>query len=115
MALVVNGDLMAEDPNCMIDELNAQVSHRLRMAGDFVPLLWETVVEKRSVEEARRRDIEVSAEELQHAADIFRAATGLANAGDTLAWLSKNGISQSEFEESLEKELIVKKLRDTGH
>ena len=105
---------MAEDPNCILIELNAEVTHRLRMAGEFVPLLWEAVVEKRSTEEAQRRHIAVSAEELQQAADSFRAATGLNSASDTMAWLSKNGISQREFEESLEKELITKKIKDTN-
>src|SRR5215468_3338174 len=56
--------------------------------------------------------IEVTDEDVQQAADNFRAKRDLCDEKRTQRWLARNHLSQHEWEESLEDEVLRLKLRD---
>lgn len=61
---------------------------------------------------AERRGIEVSDDELQRAADDFRAAHGLHDVQATEGWLAAKHLSFEDWELLLEDEIIIRKLRE---
>jgi hypothetical protein len=61
--------------------------------------------------EAKESGISVSDEELQRAADGFRAVNGLNKASDTELWLRANGISLEKLEEYLEVNILIEKFK----
>lgn len=56
--------------------------------------------------------IQVTDEEIQHAADSFRTRRDLYDEKRTDRWLAKHFLSQAEWEATLEDEIIRRKLRD---
>lgn len=63
-------------------------------------------------QQAAKRGIGVSDDELQQASDDFRAANGLYDAETTENWLAANYLTYEDWEIMLEHEVIVRKLRD---
>lgn len=62
--------------------------------------------------QADQLEIEVSDDELQQAADQFRIAHGLYEAGAVEDWLATNHLTLDDWERSLENEVLTRKLRD---
>jgi putative peptide maturation system protein len=61
---------------------------------------------------ARQRDIEVSDEELQQAADNYRAQNDLHDADTTESWLQTRKLSYEDWESLLESQVMEAKLRE---
>ena len=94
-------------------EINvAEVVDYLRITGQFTPALREVVERKFTAEEAKRRGIVVTDEELQQAADGFRFLHDLSKASDTEEWLKSTGTSLETFEQHLETNILMSKLKD---
>jgi parvulin-like peptidyl-prolyl isomerase len=84
----------------------------LHHRGRLVPLLREAAVEEFLLQQARQAGLSVSTEELQCAADAARRRQGLASAEQTQAWLQRQRLSVVEFEDALERDLLIEKLKD---
>lgn len=80
-------------------------SRRLR------PLLLDAFVESYLVSRAARMNLTVSPTELQQAADQFRMRNGMASAEQTMEWFQREAITDADFAEGLQRDLIVEKLR----
>lgn len=91
----------------------AEVVDYLKMMGTFAPALHDVVRRKVTAEEAKRRGIRISKNELQRTADAFRVMNGLHKASDTEAWLKSNGLTVETFEEFLQTNLLIKKFKDS--
>jgi len=91
----------------------AEVVDFLRVTGRFLPAVREIVERKLTVEEAKRKGLKVTVQELQKAADAFRLTNGLEKASATEAWLKSKGISLEALEDYLETNLLISKLLDT--
>jgi putative peptide maturation system protein len=61
---------------------------------------------------AERQGIEVSDDELQQAADEFRASRELHDAATTETWLAAHHLTYVDWELMLEHQIILRKLRD---
>jgi hypothetical protein len=85
----------------------------LRVRGDYPAIAQETLIRKASAEAARHKGIKVSDDELQKAADGFRLANGLQTAESTHQWLRDAGISVEVFEDYLETNLLIQKLKQS--
>lgn len=99
----------------MIESVNVNVSdvvQYLRFDGTFGSALSDVVKRKVAVREARERGISISEEELQDAADTFRQAQGLQRSEDAQEWLSERGLDLEEFEEIIEENLLISRLKD---
>lgn len=84
----------------------------LRQRGRLRPLLREAAIEQFLVSRAVQAGLTVSAEELQQAADAFRRQYGLLSAEQTHAWLGGEGLSVLDFEDVLERDLLIDRLKD---
>ena len=62
--------------------------------------------------EAAQRGLQASDEELQEAADEFRAARRLYEAEDLEKWLIANHFSVEDWERLLEEDILIRKVRD---
>ena len=79
---------------------------------NHAPVL-ERLIAKGLIDDAIRRDsIELSATELQEAMDGFRRARGLLTATATEAWLTAKGLSYQRFEQLVEREAQLARLKD---
>jgi parvulin-like peptidyl-prolyl isomerase len=79
---------------------------RLRLG----PMIMEAAAEKRILDTAREQGLTVSEAELQQAANRFRAGQGLATAEQTRAWLARQGMTQADFENAMQKDLLRDKV-----
>ncbi|HVS81107.1 MAG TPA: peptidylprolyl isomerase [Pyrinomonadaceae bacterium] len=100
LALEVNGEEVSLYEVLRLAKLNA----RLRFVQDAVDA--ELIRQA-----AEQRGIEVSDEELQQAADDFRAERELHDVKATDAWLTANHLSFEDWEVLLEGQIIRNKLR----
>lgn len=84
--------------------------HRLRLEGGLD--LVQAALREQVIDQAlRAHSIEVTTEELQEAADMFRTNRRLFRADDTHAWLKAHHLSVDDLEEKLSRELALRKLR----
>jgi len=90
----------------------AEVVDYLRIRGDFTPALREVVGRKVAAQNAIKAGIVVTDEELQRAADVFRASRGLHKASDTESWMKSVGLTDESLESFLETSLLVSKFKD---
>jgi hypothetical protein len=90
----------------------AEVVDYLKITGKFMPALRAVVERKVAATAARKSGVKVSTGELQRAADIFRISHDLTKAKGMKAWLRTNGISQEAFENYIETNLRISKLKD---
>lgn len=90
----------------------AEVVDYLRFDGSFAVALQEVVKRKLAVQEAKKRGIAVTDDELQKAADVFRRANNLNMAEQTGKWLKGRGLSVEALEEYLEANLLIHELKN---
>lgn len=84
----------------------------LKRRGRLLPLLREGSLDNLVARRAADAGLTVTDAELQVAADAFRRRHGLASAADTHAWLSRQHLTVTDFERSLEADLLAEKLKD---
>ncbi len=82
-----------------------------RQRGRLIPLLREAFVEVLLARLAGKIGLTISEEELQSAADNYRRRHSLLSAQDTDVWLRGQHLSAVDFERTLERELLIEKLR----
>ncbi|CAN5458481.1 hypothetical protein BH10PLA2_BH10PLA2_31060 [soil metagenome] len=85
---------------------------KLHRQGQLAPLIREVHTDQLIRAQARQAGLEVTAQELQRAADSFRRRHGLHTAADTQMWLDKRNLSVDEFEAGLEQDLLASKVRE---
>jgi len=90
----------------------AEVVDYSKVTGGFSQALKEVIKRKITVEEAKKRGIEISDEELQQAADIFRNVNKLNTVEETETWLSEKGLTLEVLENYLETNLIIFKFKE---
>lgn len=83
----------------------------LKNTGKLRALLQRTLRQEFLLDEARKVGARVESGELQSAADAFRQRRGLISAQQTHAWLSQAGLSVQDFEDNLERGLLIQKLK----
>lgn len=84
----------------------------LHIRGNLLPLLREVTVERRLLRRAERFGLEVTDNELQSAADVFRWCRGLTSMEETRLWLESERLTVSDFEDALRRDLLLEKLCD---
>ncbi|MDY6837284.1 MAG: peptidylprolyl isomerase [Thermodesulfobacteriota bacterium] len=85
----------------------------LKMSNEF-PLLAEKVIrDKITVQEAKKKGISVSTEEVQQEADDFRRVAALHRAKDTQEWMDQRGLTLDEFEIFVTERIYKKKMVET--
>lgn len=82
----------------------------LKLSNEYPYLIEKVIKNKVTVHAAKKRDIKLSDEELQEAADIFRSAQGLHRAKETQEWMNDLGISIEDFENFIAERLYRKKI-----
>lgn len=90
----------------------SEVVDFLRIEGGFSEALASVVRRKYLLRAADGAGIEATPEELQRAADAYRAMHGLHKAADTQAWMANNGITVDKLEKHLEENIRISKARD---
>lgn len=90
----------------------ADVVAYLRIEGGFSEALAQVVRRKTLLRAADEAGIVATAEEVQRAADAYRAIHGLHKATDTVAWMRNNGITTDTLEKHLEENIRISKARD---
>ncbi|MBI5057507.1 MAG: SurA N-terminal domain-containing protein [Nitrospirae bacterium] len=98
--------------NAEIEIAVAEVVDYMRIMGGFQPALNEVVKRKVASNAAKQMGVRVSSAELQKAADSFRLLNGLVSARDTENWLKANGVTVETFEDFIETNILVNKLKD---
>src|SRR4051812_16253058 len=81
----------------------------LKIKGRLRPLIAEAVVDSVIAHAVKREGIQVGTEELQQAANAFRARRGLYKGADLQRWLARIGLTPEEFELGLERGLQIRK------
>ena len=89
-----------------------EVVDYLRINDEFGNALSEVVTRKLASLAAQDLNLTVTDEELQNAADIFRASKNLHKAEDTEKWMKSIGITTEKLEEYLETGILVSKFKD---
>ncbi|MDY6987901.1 MAG: peptidylprolyl isomerase [Thermodesulfobacteriota bacterium] len=85
----------------------------LKMSNEF-PLLAEKIIrDKITVQEAKKKGLSVSTEEVQQEADDFRRVAALHRAKDTQEWMDKRGLTLDEFETFVTERIYKKKMVET--
>lgn len=87
-----------------------QIFHQAKLSGqipNFVKAITETEIINATAQE---KQIETTPEELQKAADTFRAANQLTSADETWKWLDNRGLTIEDFEEMIHNSVLRAKL-----
>ncbi len=84
----------------------------LKLTNEFPDLMERLIRNKITVHAAKKKGIEISAEELQQAADDFRRCLGLHRTKDTYEWMERIGIAPEEFESFITEHIYKKKMVD---
>lgn len=98
-----------------LEELEVGVQEVLaytRFTGAFAASLREVVWRKLATCAAREKGLEVTDEELQKAADVFRAANNLTTVQQTENWLQGRGLDLDALENYLETNLLIYKFKE---
>lgn len=101
--------------NVNLEELEVGVQEVVdytRFTGAFAQNLREVVRRKLTVQAAREKGLEVTDEELQKAADVFRAANNLTTVEQTTSWLQGKGLDLDALENYLEANLLIYKFKE---
>lgn len=85
----------------------------LRMTGVYNQIVREVVARKVAQKKAQNMRIKVTDEELQKAADDFRRARNIHSAGNLNKWLEVNDFTLRDFEQCLQKDVLISKLSIT--
>lgn len=87
-----------------------EIIYQLKLSGQM-PAIVEGIAARNAIAKAAAEaGIKVEVEELQEAADKFRAANNLELEKDTWQWLQKQGMTLDEFEQMLEARILGSKL-----
>lgn len=86
-----------------------KLAKELKLSGHSAvrPLVRRTIINNY----AQEQGITASAEELQQAADQFRADRNLYSVADTERWLQTNGLTLDDFEEQLRSMVLADKIK----
>jgi parvulin-like peptidyl-prolyl isomerase len=84
----------------------------LKKNGRLLPLLRSAVTEQFVLDHAARAGLAASSEELQQTANAFRQRHGLASAEQAKAWLAQQGLSVLDFEDAVERDVLLDKCKD---
>lgn len=90
----------------------AEVVDYLRFDGSFAEALQDVVKRKLAIQEAKKRGIVVTDDELQKSADVFRRVNNLNTAEQTEKWLKERGLTIEALEEYLEANLLIHELKN---
>lgn len=90
-------------------ELGDFIRH-LKLGGQYEGLIDQLVRDKLTVQAAKKRGIQLSAEEVQERADQFRRVQGLHRAADMNNYLDRLGVSLDEFEVFITDALYQEKM-----
>lgn len=96
------------DCGLSVSDLLTSLRQRFRLA----PLVREAFVEQAVLQAARDAQLHTSDAELQHAANRFRLRHGLSSAVATRRWLADKQVSPTDWEEALERDLLIEKFKD---
>ena len=138
MAFAVNKDVMAEDPQCILNELGmdqmsemekrekrmglrglrknksqlmiAEMLSLIRLLKRYSSTFREKTERKIALEKAKEKGVKISAKELQKAVDTFRKLLGLEQSKDMEKWMESNGISMRGLQDCFETNLLLHKL-----
>jgi len=88
-----------------------EVFYRQKVEEEFA-ILHKAVRELVIDAALKARNLQVSDEELQKAADNFRSLRRLFKADDTLSWLQARDMTIDDLEFRLKREILINKLRD---
>jgi hypothetical protein len=103
---------MSDVGTCAIEVSVGEVVSYLRIEGGFSEALSHVVRRKLLLRAADEAGISASTEELQRAADAYRAINGLHKASDTVAWMRNDGITADVLEKHLEENIRISRARD---
>lgn len=84
----------------------------LKRQGQLAALVGDALIRQLLREEAQQRGLAVTDRELQAAADAYRRRHQLHGAEQTRHWLSRNGLTLDDFEQSLEEVLLTARLKE---
>jgi len=84
----------------------------LHRRGQLLPLFRGVAIEAVIESSARHAGLTVSDQEVQNASEQLRRQLGLQSAEKTLAWLSEERLSVTQFENRVELDVLIEKLKD---
>jgi len=84
----------------------------LKLTGRFESLIEDIVRDRLTVLAARKRGVQVAAQDIQERADQFRRVRGLHRATDTNRFLDSLGVSLDEFESFVTDSLYQEKMME---
>ncbi|MDP7033247.1 MAG: peptidylprolyl isomerase [Planctomycetota bacterium] len=93
-----------------VDVTTTDFVRALKRTGQWDRILQEVVNDRFVREEASRRGIQVSDDELQKLSDTVRRQLDLHDATATHAWLKSRHLSVEDWEEALEQDLLSRRL-----
>lgn len=86
--------------------------HQVKILAQ-IPSLTETIAIRQVVRSAAEKlNIDISPQELQESADLFRNMHRLHSAEDTFTWLAQHHLSLDDFEEMIHGTLLYKKVSE---
>ncbi len=92
--------------------LAADFIRGLHLRGKLLPLLREATVENLLLQSANTFELEITPDELETAANLFRQRNGLLSKSDMENWLEREHLTLSEMEDALHRDLLMSKLRN---
>ena len=102
--------LTIDKPINMADISTSDLVKHLKLSLQMPNVLTGLVNQKIINQTAEQEGVIIEDEELQAAADRFRFENNLISSQDTLKWLNSYHLSVTEFEESIENNLLRQKL-----
>jgi parvulin-like peptidyl-prolyl isomerase len=91
---------------------NKDLLHQLKISGK-IPELIHGILQQRAVESAAQElGIEISDQELQEGADLFRVTNKLATVAETQQWFQDRMLSVDDFEQLVTTNLLTNKVAD---
>jgi parvulin-like peptidyl-prolyl isomerase len=91
---------------------NKDLLHQLKISGK-IPELIHGILQQRVIESAAQElGIEISDQELQEGADLFRVTNKLATVAETQQWFQDRMLSVDDFEQLVTTNLLTNKVAD---
>jgi len=85
----------------------------MKMTGAYQPMMRDVIIRKIACEAAAHEGLKVTDSELQRGADAFRHLNKLHKKDDMHKWLEHRGITVDAFEQYIETNILMNKLKDT--
>lgn len=98
------------ESNNEVSVTKEEILTHLKLKGRYESIVQEIKNRKRGAREAREKDLEVTDDQLQEAADRFRHERGLEKTSETRQWLENHDLDLDELEQFLEETLLNFKL-----